>query len=150
MQETSDNPMAYIGEKWESIYDALCKGGGVFDQMSSLFTLCVAIGHSNDSPQKPAKKKGIFRWANLSSRTDVPILIAVAWDASDRNLSVLTDKRQIMEIVCDYAEGGMQYLHDNFFEDHMQDDQLLRPEKLDIEFNLAQIVEGLRQQQSLF
>ena len=33
---------------------------------------------------------------------------------------------------------------DNFFEDCMQDGQLIRPEKLDIEFSLAQIVEGVK------
>ena len=34
--------------------------------------------------------------------------------------------------------------------DYMQKGQLIRPEKLDIEFNLAQIIEGLRQKQSVF
>ena len=55
-----------------------------------------------------------------------------------------------MDIACDYAEGGMQYLNDIYFEDYIQDGQLIRPEKLDIEFSLAQIIEGLRQNQSVF
>ncbi|NVM20272.1 MAG: hypothetical protein HWN68_00645 [Desulfobacterales bacterium] len=150
MQETSDNPMAHISKRWESIYDVLCRGDSIFDQMTNLFTLCAAIGHLNGEEKQPENKKGIFRWTNLNSEIGVSILTAIAWDARDRELAILTDKRRIMDIACDFAEGGMQYLYDNFFEDHMQDGQLLRPEKLDVEFNLAQIVEGLRQKQSMF
>ncbi|MCK5323202.1 MAG: hypothetical protein KAJ45_03605 [Desulfobulbaceae bacterium] len=150
MLETSDNPMAYISKRWESLYDVLCRGDSVFDQMTNLFTLCATIGHLNGEEKQPENKKGIFRWINLNSETEVSILTAIAWDARERELALLPDKRKIMDIVCGFAEGGMQYLHDNFFEDHMQDGQLLRPEKLDIEFNLAQIVEGLRQKQSVF
>lgn len=142
--------MAYISTRWESLYEVLCKGDSVFDQMTNLFTLCATIGHLNGEGKKPTDKKGVFRWTNLNSETDISILTAIAWDAKERDLSILTDKKKVMEIACDYAESGMQYLHDNYFEDHMQDGQLLRPEKLDIEFNLAQIVEGLRQKQSVF
>jgi hypothetical protein len=150
MHEFSDNPMAYISKRWESVYDALCRGDSVFDQMTNLFTLCATIGHLNGEERKPVDKKGIFRWTNLNGETDVSILTAIAWDARVRDLAVLTDKRTILDIACDYAEAGMQYLYDNFFEDHIQDGQLLRPEKLNIEFNLAQIIEGLRQKQSVF
>lgn len=55
-----------------------------------------------------------------------------------------------MDFAYEFAEGGMQYLYDNFFEDYIQNGQLIRPDKLDIEFNLAQIIEGLRQQNSAF
>lgn len=151
MSEQSDNPMAYIDKRWEHIYEVLCRGeNAIFDQMTNLFTLCASIGHLNREEKSLDNKKGIFRWANLHSVTDISILTAIAWDDRERDLAVLSNKNKIMEIACNYAEGGMQYLHDNFFEDHMQDNQLHRPEKLDIEFNLAQIVEGLRQQQSVF
>jgi hypothetical protein len=99
---------------------------------------------------QPENKKGIFRWTNLNSETNVSVLTAIAWDARKRELAVLLDRRKIMDIASEFAEGGMQYLYDNFFEDYMQDGQLIRPEKLDIEFNLAQIIEGLRQKQSVF
>jgi hypothetical protein len=150
MLESTENPMAYINKKWEFLYDVLCRGDSIFEQMTNLFTLCATIGHLNGEEKKPVDKKGIFRWSNLNSESDVSILTAIAWDAKGRELAILADKRKIMEIACDYAECGMQYLYDNFFEDYMQDGQLLRPEKLDIEFNLAQIVEGLRQKQNVF
>ncbi len=150
MLESTENPMAHISKRWESLYDVLCKRDSIFDQMTNLFTLCATIGHLNGEEKTPVDKKGIFRWSNLNPETDVSILTAMAWDARERDLAILADKRRIMEIACDYAESGMQYLYDNFFEDYMQDGQLLRPEKLDIEFNLAQIIEGLRQKQSLF
>ena len=150
MFESPDNPMAYINKKWGNIYDELCRGDSIFDQMTNLFTLCAAIGHLNGKQKQLENKKGIFRWTNLNSESDISVLTAIAWDSSERDLSVLEDKRKIMDIACRFAEGGMRYLYSNFFEDHMQNGQLLRPEKLDIEFNLAQIIEGLRQQQSVF
>lgn len=150
MLESSDNPMAYISKKWETIYDVLCRGDSIFDQMTDLFTLCAAIGHQNQEPMQPENKKGVFRWTNLNSETNVSVLTAIAWDTQERELVVLSDRRKIMDIASEFAEGGMQYLYDNFFEDYMQDGQLIRPEKLDIEFNLAQIIEGLRQKQSVF
>jgi len=150
MLESSDNPMAYISKKWETIYDVLCRGDSIFDQMTDLFTLCAAIGHQNQEPVQLENKKGIFRWTNLNSETNVSVLTAIAWDARKRELAALSDKRKIMDIASEFAEGGMQYLYDNFFEDYMQNGQLIRPEKLDIEFNLAQIIEGLRQKQSVF
>ena len=154
MSEPSENPMAYISEKWENIYEKLCKNNEsntrVFDQMTSLFTLCASIGHLNQAPKKTEKQKGVFRWSNLNQEREVSVLTAIAWDAQQKDLSVLENKKIIMELACDFAEGGMQYLFDNFFEDHMHDGQLGRIDKLDVEFNLAQIVEGLRQQQSIF
>lgn len=150
MLESNENPMAYISKRWESLYDVLCRGDSVFDQMTNLFTLCATIGHLNGDEKKPVDKKGIFRWSNLNSESDISIMTALAWDARERDLCILSDKKRVIDIACDYAESGMQYLYDNFFEDYMQDGQLLRPEKLEIEFNLAQIVEGLRQKQSVF
>ncbi len=143
--------MAYINIKWENIYDALCRGGdSIFDQMTSLFTLCAAIGHLNQNSKMFDKKQGKFRWVNLNQETETTILSAIAWDHKKRNLQILSDKKLILEIASEYAEGGMQYLYENFFEDYMVNGQLNRPDKLDIEFNLAQIIEGLRQQQSIF
>ena len=150
MLESSDNPMAYISKKWETIYDVLCRGDSIFDQMTDLFTLCAAIGYQNQEPMQLENKKGIFRWTNLNSETNVSVLTAIAWDTQERELVVLSDRRKIMDIASEFGEGGMQYLYDNFFEDYMQDGQLIRPEKLDIEFNLAQIIEGMRQKQSVF
>ena len=152
MSELFENPMAYIGDKWEDIYKKLCKNedsgiSSVFDQMTSLFTLCASIGHLNQTSKKLEKSKGIFRWSNLNQEREVSVLTAIAWDSQGRDLSVLENKKRIMELACDYAEAGMQYLYDNFFEDHMHDGQLGRIDKLDVEFNLAQILEGLRQKQ---
>lgn len=151
MPEPSDNPMAYISKKWKGVYDTLCKGEtAIFDQMTNLFTLCVTIGHLLDKSKPAENKDGIFRWTNLHSETDVPVLTAVAWDFRERNMVVLSRNKEIMEICCDFAEAGMQYLHENLLEDYMENGQLDLPKKSNIEFDLAQEIEGLRQQQSVF
>ena len=146
-----ENPMAYISKKWKGVYDALCKGEtAIFDQMTNLFTLCVTIGHLMEKTKPLENKEGIFRWSNMHSETDVPILTAVAWDFRQRNMDILSSNKQIMEIGCEFAEAGMQYLHDNLLEDYLENGQLDFPKKFNVEFALAQEVEGLRQQQSIF
>lgn len=52
MLESSDNPMAYISKRWEFIYDVLCHGDSVFDQMTNLFTFCAAIGQLKQLAEK--------------------------------------------------------------------------------------------------
>jgi hypothetical protein len=152
MTDFNNNPMIYINPEWDNLYDTLCRGtDSVFNQMTSLFTLCAAIGHLIQEPRPLKKKVGKFRWANLNQELDVSVLSAIAWDHENRELKVFSDNKRIIDIACDYAEGGMQYLFENFFEDHLMDNgQLNRPDKLDLEFNLAQIIEGLRQQHSIF
>ena len=150
MSEASDNPSAYISKKWEGIYDVLCRRESVFDQMTNLFTLCAAIGYQNDNRLQLENRKDIFKWVSLNPENDIPVLTAIAWSAEDRDLVVLSDRKKIIEIACEFSEAGMQYFYENFFEDHMQDGRINNPDKLNIEFNLAQIIEGLRQQQSLF
>jgi len=146
-----ENPMAYIDKKWKGVYNTLCKGeSAIFDQMTNLFTLCVAIGHLLDATKTPENKEGIFRWSNMHSETDVPILTAVAWDHRERNMDILSRNREIMEIGCQFAEAGMQYLSDNLLEDFMENGQLDFPKKFNLEFALAQEVEGLRQRKSIF
>lgn len=152
MIQQSDNPSAYISKKWENIYETLCRGGDkIFSQMTNLFVLCASIGYVNDSKHPLDKnKKDIFRWINLNIEEDVTILTAIAWDTKQRDLAVLPDRKIIINVASEFAEGGIQYLHDNYFEDYMQDGQLICSKNLDIEFDLAEIVEGLRKKQSIF
>ncbi len=151
MSDSSKDLMVHINKDWENIYETLCRGSdSIFDQMTSLFCLCASIGHLNRDSRNVNNRQGKFRWGNLNQETETTILSAIAWDHEKRDLQVLSDRKRIIEISCGYAEGGMQYLYENFFEDYMVNGQLNRPDKLDIEFNLAQIIEGLRQQQSLF
>ncbi len=58
--------------------------------------------------------------------------------------------KEILDVASEYAEGGMVYLNDMYFEDYLENNQLVLPKKLDLEFELAQIVEGLRKEQSIF
>lgn len=150
MPDSPDRLYVYISRKWETIYDVLCRGDGVFDQIGALFTLCATIGHLTQSAKPLDNKKAKTRWINLDAEREKAVLATIAWDSQNRDLSVLADNKKILDLACEFAEGGMQYLYDNFFEDYMQDGQLIGHKKFDIELNLAQIVEGLRQQQSVF
>lgn len=151
MSESYENPIALINIQWKGIYDALCKGGDtVFDQSANLFTLCATIGHLLNQPKEFEKKHQLFRWTSLNQQTEVSILSAIAWDAKGQDLSILSNRREIINISMKYAEGGMHYLYDAFFIDHCIDYyELQNPDKLDIEYNLAQIIEGLRRTKNI-
>jgi hypothetical protein len=151
MPEPSSTPIAYISTKWRGVYETLCKGDtAIFEQMGSLFTLCATIGHLLGESKTPEKRDALFRWSTLRSEIDVPILTAVAWDSLGRNMAILTQEREIVEICCGFAESGMSYLYENFFEEFMENGQLEFPKSFNFEFALAQVVEGLRKQNSIF
>lgn len=151
LTETTDNPTAYISKEWETHYQVLCRGEtAIFDQSSNLFTLCAAIGHTKERKRPLTEKKGLFRWVALNTENNLTILSAIAWDFKGRDLSVLVDKKEILNITSEYAEGGMAYLNEMYFEDYLESNQLTLPKKIDLEFELAQIIEGLREEQSLF
>ena len=151
MSEPSSTPIAYISTKWRGVYEALCKGDtAIFAQMGSLFTLCATIGHLLGESKAPENRDALFRWLTLRSEIDVPILTAIAWDASERNMAILIQEREIVEICCGFAESGMSYLYDNLLEEFMENGQLEFPKSFDFEFALAQEIEGLRKKNSIF
>ena len=152
MSEAYENPAAYISEKWWFLYKTLCREeSSVFSQMTGLFTLCASIGYSNQTQLPLDKnKKDIFKWITLNPESEIPVLTAITWDTMNRSIAALTNHKEIMDISSEFAEGGMQFLYDQFFEEHSQNGQLIHPEKLDIAFNLAQVIEGLRRKHSVF
>lgn len=150
MGENSENPSAYISEKWGSTYEALCKGEhSIYEKMTTLFTLCADIGYLNDERSALEKKKDIFKWFTLDSEGEVPVLTAIAWNAKNRDLGVLSDRKEIITISSEFAEAGMQYLYNEYFNEFVDDGHFLRPDKVNV-FEIAQIVEGLRQKQNIF
>jgi len=151
MPEHSSTPIAYISTKWRGVYEALCKGEtAIFEQMGSLFTLCVTIGHLLGESKTPDNRDNLFRWSTMRSEIDVPILTAVAWDSCDREMGVLTQEREIVEICCEFAESGMRHLYNNLLEEFMENGQLEFPKTFNFEFALAQEIEALRKQHSIF
>ncbi len=116
MDETSTNPAVYISQKWWFLYETLCRGeDSVFSQMTGLFTLCASIGYNEQKRHELEKpKKDIFKWMTLNQETEIPVLTSITWEIMERNTAFLTDRKQIIEISQEFAEGGMQYLHDHF------------------------------------
>ena len=150
MRKTSDNPAAYISEKWKDIYQKLCRGeGSLFNHMTGLFTLCASIGYLNDQKSPLEKRKDIFKWTSLNPDTEIPVLTAIAWGAKERDLSLLSDRKIILKNAGEFDEAGMAYLHEQFFEDYWQEGPLIPPDKSDLAFHLAQSIEELRRNQSV-
>ena len=112
--------------------------------MTGLFTLCASIGFLNNSKIQLVSRKEIFKWTSLDKEEEVPVLTAITWDFLKRDNSILNKPKSISEVTCEFANGGAKFLSENYFDDFMQEGKLINPEKLDIEFHLAEIIEGLR------
>ena len=153
MTAISENPATfYISQKWHFLYERLCQGENkIFDKMASLFTLCATIGDCHKKEEKLKERKGIFRWSNLDAN-ERAVLTAIAWKSNNRDLETLSNQKQIIEITMEFAEGGMQYLYDEILEDYFPDESNISYPRLELEFPLAQIIEGLRrkQEESIF
>ena len=151
--EHSENPGFYISEEWDTIYSTLCRRGVslsgyyIFEQMTGLFTLCASIGSLSNSKIQLVSRKEIFKWTSLDKEEEVPVLTAITWDFLKRDNSILNKPKIISEVTCEFANGGAKYLSENYFDDFMQEGKLINPEKMDIEFDLAMIIEGLRMEQ---
>lgn len=154
--EGGKSPSFSISKKWLSLYQAVCpagaaRGGGyrLFDKYTNLYTLCAALGHSLGRQDELSNPYPPFTLEQVGEEDEWPTLLAIAWDHSNNNPDVFVRSKDVIDICNRYAEGGMQYLHENFFCDHMEGEHLLSPEKKDLEAELSMIIKEVVEQDSM-
>lgn len=105
-----------IDESVHEIYRKLTDGNDPintpFRTMKDVFLLAACFGYKNNTRRKIENKKIIiFRWAQFGIQIDIPIIKAIAL-ASKGDLSVLLNQEEILEIIEEYANGGIVMLQD--------------------------------------
>lgn len=87
-----------------------------FSTMKDVFIWSACLGFRSGR-RKPitGKRKMIFRWAQLSPQTDIPLLKAIAIANSD-NVQVLLNQNEIVTIAEEYANAGIYELRDSVLE----------------------------------
>ena len=106
-----------IEEKAHKIYKTLTEGKNIhsvpFRTMKDVFMWAVCLG-VQQGKRKPltAKKTTIFRWSQLDSQIDIPLLKAIAIVESE-DINILLNRTEILNIAEEYANGGIYELRDN-------------------------------------
>lgn len=83
-----------------------------FATMKNLFIVAACIGAQHDKYDKlDAPRKDIFSGEVFDTKTDVPVLAALAYQHT-KDVEVLADPKQVIEIAQCWANGGIHILRD--------------------------------------
>jgi hypothetical protein len=116
----SDNFPIWKSKKYENIYDVLVNKKHLF-KMSELFTLCATIGFKNGT-KLPIVKRGTEMRSEHFRKDCLPVVYSMI--VNDPCIGGDIDKFEDYEFIKsafkkieEYAEGGLQILHQEVFED---------------------------------
>lgn len=113
-----------IDESVHYIYKQLTEGTDPitvpFKTMKDVFLWAASLGYARGERRPLAGRKlTIFRWAQFSPQTDIPLVKAIS--LADRNdINILLYQDDMLNIVEEYANVGIHELHTNLFEVHGQ------------------------------
>jgi dnd system-associated protein 4 len=115
MSETeTDRDTVMIDESVHEIYKRMTDGTdpitAPFRTMKDVFMFAACLGYQKGGPRPlKGKKLTIFRWAQFSPQTDVPILKAISI-AQSGDVEVLRSQEAILTIAEQYANAGIHEL----------------------------------------
>ena len=88
--------------------------------MKDVFLWAVAFGYTRRERRPIAGKKlTIFRWAQFSSQTDIPLLKAICLADCD-DINILLRQDEMLNVVEEYANAGIHEIRSNLIDDHGQ------------------------------
>ena len=107
----------YVDQDVHPIYDKLTSRSPKkaeefpFETMKDLFITAACLGAKYDKFLELNKTKEIFDSTLFNQRTEVPILLSLAFYKT-KDTEVLTDSRQVLDIAQGWANGGIRLLED--------------------------------------
>lgn len=91
-----------------------------FKSMKDVFMWAAVVGYqSGERRPIEGKREVIFRWAQFSPQTDIPLVKALAI-ASGEEFDVLLDRETILTIAEEYANVGIRELNQVLIDQHGQ------------------------------
>ena len=106
-----------IEETAHKIYKILTEGNNIhnvpFRTMKDVFMWAVCLG-VQQGKRRPltSKKITIFRWTQLDTQIDIPLLKAIAI-VEGEDINILLNRTDILNIAEEYANGGIYELRDS-------------------------------------
>lgn len=108
-ENTSRSDRIHICNTKHKIYQDLTEGDSApFKTMKDLFLTAASLGVIRGN-RKPLEKKvpgGIFAWSVFTAQEDVPFLNALIL-ALGEPMELLLDQRKVLDILEEYANGGI-------------------------------------------
>jgi dnd system-associated protein 4 len=113
-----------IDESVHKIYKDLTDGTDPitvpFKTMKDVFLWAATLGYKRGERRPIAGKKlTIFRWAQFSSQTDIPVVKAISLADGDE-INVLLNQDEMLNVVEEYANAGIHDLRARLFDEHGQ------------------------------
>lgn len=109
-----------VDEVYKGIYDRL--KNIAFNEFHDFFFLCVCIGKKNDIRKDFIKKKiPCFRSNNITT-DEWYTYYAIYTEDNKMDLSCLGDDEKVIEVMQEYANGGMEILIDELLCDYVKRD----------------------------
>jgi len=113
-----------IDESVHYIYKELTDGTDPvtvpFKTMKDVFMWAASLGYKRGERRPIAGKKlTIFRWAQFSSQTDIPVVKAISL-ADEDGINVLLSQDEMLIVVEEYANAGIHDLRSRLFDEHGQ------------------------------
>jgi dnd system-associated protein 4 len=111
-----------IDEAVHDLYKRLTEGtdavSAPFRTMKDVFMFAASIGYQRGERRPLAGRRLIvFRWAQFSAQTDIPVLKAIAI-ADTGDVDVLRNQDLVLSIVEDYANAGIHELRRRLLDQH--------------------------------
>lgn len=113
-----------IDESVHYIYKELTDGADPvtvpFKTMKDVFLWAASLGYKRGERRPIAGKKlTIFRWAQFSSQTDIPVVKAIAL-ADGNDINVLLSQDEMLNVIEEYANAGIHDLRSRLCCEHGQ------------------------------
>ena len=113
-----------IDESVHYIYKELTDGTDAvtvpFKTMKDVFMWAASLGYKRGERRPIAGKRlTIFRWAQFSSQTDIPVVKAIAL-ADGNEINVLLSQDEMLAAVEEYANAGIHELRSVIYDGHGQ------------------------------
>lgn len=80
-----------------------------FSKMKDVFMVAACIGAQRNNYEKLGPSEGIFAGEVFDTRTDVPVLAALAYRRT-ADLETVTDPKRVVEIAQEWANAGIHIL----------------------------------------
>lgn len=91
-----------------------------FKTMKDVFLWAASLGYKRGERRPIAGKKlTIFRWAQFSSQTDIPVVKAISLADGD-DINVLLSQDEMLNVVEEYANAGIHDLRARLLAEHGQ------------------------------
>jgi hypothetical protein len=100
----------HTDQKYKELYNDL--KGLAFREFHEIFFVCCSLGFKRDKQIKLGKNKEDRFWSDRITPEEYSTYYAFTMSKNDNNLASVVDDRKVLDVMEEYANGGMTILID--------------------------------------